>query len=434
MRPSPADSQSPIIHQEQQTRTESESHVNTTTTRLRPPQLRRTVAVLCGLALVAAACGGDDDAADSPTTVPVTTAAPDTTDAPDPEPGDSDATPTDSPLNDPYSQQIARLSEVEVDTSDYVAEPPFRIATIVQGPINGWGTIFDVTMDEAMTASGKFDMDARLYVPWGFDIANQASGIEDAISQGLDAIMLTSLSRAGLAASVERATAAGVPVILCMAGAETDEFTAEVSSNMPRMGYDSAKVVAEEMGGSGKVVLIHGIAGVDAAEFWKLGAYAAFEEYPDIEIVAEQNGNWSTADSLEVMRTILVQQPEIDAVWTGGFEMGVGIVDAFQEAGIDVPFIGGTGITNGFLRQALEFDLDFFAVQFPPAGSRECVDTVIDVLEGRTVVKYTDVATLLPGVEAITLENAEDHFLPQFNDDFIGPALHDDEVYANAGF
>ena len=237
-------------------------------------------------------------------------------------------------------------------------------------------------MNQAMTESGAFDMENRLYVPWDFDVANQAQGIEDAIAQDVDAIMLTSLSRAGLAASVERATAAGVPVILCMAGAETDEFVAEVSSDMPRMGYDSAQAVAEQIGGEGRIVMIHGIAGVDAAEFWKLGAHAAFAEYPDIEIVAEQNANWSTADALEVMRTILVEEPEIDAIWTGGFEMGVGIVDAYREAGIDVPFIGGTGITNGFLRTAIEDEIDFFAVQFPPAGSSECVNTVIDVLEG----------------------------------------------------
>ena len=261
-----------------------------------------------------------------------------------------------------------------------------------------------------------------------------AAGIEDAISQDVDAIMLTSLSRSGLAASVERATEAGVPVILCMAGAETEAFVAEVSANMPKMGYDSAKAVAEEMGGEGKVVLIHGIAGVDAAEFWKLGALQAFSEYPDIEIVAEQNGNWSTADSLEVMRTILVQEPEIDAIWTGGFEMGVGIVDAYNEAGIDVPFIGGTGITNGFLRQAIEQDLDFYAAQFPPSGSQKCVDTVVDVLEGRSVKKYTDIATVLPDVGVIDASNAEEFFLPQFNDDFIGPNLYDDAVYEAAGF
>ena len=45
------------------------------------------------------------------------------------------------PLDDPYSQQIAQNKEVTVETAEFVAEPPYRIATIVQGPINGWGTI-----------------------------------------------------------------------------------------------------------------------------------------------------------------------------------------------------------------------------------------------------------------------------------------------------
>ncbi len=88
-------------------------------------------------------------------------------------------------------------------------------------------------MNQAMTESGAFDMENRLYVPWDFDVANQAQGIEDAIAQDVDAIMLTSLSRAGLAASVERATAAGVPVILCMAGAETDSSSPRSARTCP---------------------------------------------------------------------------------------------------------------------------------------------------------------------------------------------------------
>ena len=149
-----------------------------------------------------------------------------------------------APLTDDYSQQIARLKEVTVDTSEFAKEPPYRVATIVQGPINGWGTIFDATMNARMEETGKFDMENRLYVPWDFDVANQQKGIEDAIAQGVDAIMLTSLSRAGLAASVERATAAGIPVILCMAGAETDEFTAEVSAEMPGWATTAPRPVA----------------------------------------------------------------------------------------------------------------------------------------------------------------------------------------------
>lgn len=398
------------------------------------------IGALCTLALIAAACGSSDSSS-SDTSAPADSVEAQTTDSvastePDPattEP-ESATVESDPPLTDDYSLQIARLKDVEVDTGEYVAAEPFRVATIVQGPINGWGTIFDTTMNKAMADSGKFDLDGSLYVPWDFDVANQANGIEDAIAQDVDAIMLTSLSRAGLAASVERATEAGIPVILCMAGAETDEFTAEVSAEMPRMGYESAVAVAESIGGEGKVMMMHGIAGVDAAEFWKLGAEIAFAEYPNIEIVAEQNGNWSTADALEVTRTILLQEPEIDAVWSGGFEMGIGIVDAFQEAGIDVPFIGGTGPTNGFLRIALEDDLEFFAAQFPPGGSSECVQTMIDVLEGNSVQKFTDVTVVLADTESITLANAADHFQADLNDDFIGPMIYEVDVYTEAGF
>jgi ribose transport system substrate-binding protein len=426
----------------------------TTTTRSRRRRHTIPIAVVAVMALVVAACGDDDDASsgttgssanapadttqsgtEAPTTVgSADTTAPTTAGSADTTAGSTAGSGEEVPLTDEYSMQIAENKEITVDTSEFAKEPPYRVATIVQGPINGWGTIFDVTMNERMEETGKFDMENRLYVPWDFDVANQQKGIEDAIAQNVDAIMLTSLSRAGLAASVERATAAGVPVILCMAGAETDQFTAEISAEMPRMGYESAKAVADELGGEGKVVMIHGIAGVDAAEFWKQGAHAAFDEYPGIEIVAEQNGNWSTADSLEVMRAVLAQQSEIDAIWAGGFEMGVGVVDAFNEAGRDVPFIGGTGITNGFLRIAQEDDLDFFAVQFPPAGSAECVDTMVAVLEGQPVQKFTSVVSVLPDVGPLGPEEVDETYLPQFNDDFIGPELYPDAVYKEAGF
>lgn len=337
-------------------------------------------------------------------------------------------------LTDPYSQQIARSSQITVDTSAFKKTAPFKVATVVQGPINGWGTIFDAVMNEQMTESGKFDMARRLYVPWDFQTENQLKGMDDAIAQKVDAIMLTSLSRAGLSAAVDRAAAAGIPVILCMAGVETDNYTAEVSTNIPLMGYESAKAVAEKIGGKGNVVLIHGIAGVDAAEFWKSGALAAFAEYPDIHIVSEQYGNWSVADTLNVMRTVIVQNPNIDAIWAGGMEMGQGAAEAYKEAGLPVPFIGGTGVINGFLRTAIRDNLDFYVEQFPPAASQQCVNTMIDVLEGKSVQKFTDARTLMVGVDPYGTAQVATEYKPQFNDDFIGPQVFPDAVYLAAGF
>jgi ABC-type sugar transport system substrate-binding protein len=336
-------------------------------------------------------------------------------------------------MTDEYSQQVERLKDVVVDTSAFKADPPWTVATITEGPINGWGTIFDLTMNTRMTETGKFNMAKQLYVPWDYDVANMQKGIEDAIAQKVDAILLTSMSRSGLAASVERATNAGIPVIQCMAGVSTDKYTAEVSAPPPIMGYDAAKAIAEKIGGKGTVVMLHGIAGIDAAELGSVGAHAAFAEYPGIRLV-EQNANWSTVDAVNVMRTILVQEPKIDGLYVGGFEMAVGAIQAFQEVGRDIPFIGGSSITNGFLRVAKDLNLDFFAVHFPPAGSATCVDTMVAVLEGRPVQKYQDVWNVMDDVQPFGPEKLDDYLKPNLNDDYVGPAMYPDQVYIDAGF
>ena len=337
-------------------------------------------------------------------------------------------------LNDPYSQALRKAAETEVDTSEYKTEPPYKLATIVQGPINGWGTIFDVVLKQALEDSGKVDMGELIYAAWNGKTENQTRAMDDAIAAKVDGIILTSLSRAGLAASVERATNAGIPVLTCMAGVESDAYTAEMSRNIPAMGYDSAQALAEELGGSGKIVMLHGIAGVDAAEFWKSGAEAAFKGYPDIEIVSEQYANWSVADATTVMRTVLAQNPEIDGVWVGGLEMGPGVVNAFAESGRPVPFIAGTNPINGFLRLADEQGLEFFAAPFPPGASKECATQMINILEGKPVNKFTDVSDLIEGTAPYGSDELEEWYVPELNDDFIGPLVYPVDFFAAEGF
>jgi hypothetical protein len=40
----------------------------------------------------------------------------------------------------------------------------------------------------------------------------------------------------------------------------------------------------------------------------------------------------------------------------------------------------------------------------------------------------------MEGTEPFGSDEAEDHFRPEFNDDWIGPAVVPDEVYVDAGF
>ena len=337
-------------------------------------------------------------------------------------------------LTDAYSVSLAENAQSAVDTAAFKKTAPFKLATITQGPINGWGTIFDVTLKKALTDSGQVDMNNLLYAAWNGKTENETKAMDDAIAAKVDGIILTSLSRAGLSASVERATAAGIPVLTCMAGVESEQYTAEVSRNIPAMGYASAKALVNKLGGTGKVVMLNGIAGVDAAELWNMGAKAAFAEAPGIEIVAEQNGNWSAADATSVMRTVVAQQPEIDGVWVGGLEMGSAVVGAFAEAGIAMPFISGTNPTNGFLKVAKEQSLDFYASPFPPGAAKVCVDQMLKILKGESVQKFTDVKDLMEGTAPYGTADIDKWYVPALNDDFIGPLVYDEAFYAKNGF
>jgi ribose transport system substrate-binding protein len=219
-----------------------------------------------------------------------------------------------------------------------------------------------------------------------------------------------------------------------MATVAGDAPTVDVSRNIPLMGYESAKELAEMLGGSGKVVMLHGIAGVDAAEFWKSGAQAAFEEYPDIEIVDEAYGQWSVADALDAMRGVLTANPKIDGVWVGGLEMGVSVVNAFEDAGRDLPVMAGTNPINGFLRLAIENDIEFYASPFPPAASQLCVDTLFQVLKGEEVPRFIEVADEVEGTQPFGTDEAQNVYQEQFSDDWIAPAVIPDEAYFEAGF
>ena len=401
------------------------------------PVLTATAAVA---ALVLAACGSTDsgststEASEAPASAAASAAAESAAPAASAAPAEGGEAAAVVALTDPYSVSLAEAAKTTVDTAPFKKEPPYKLATITQGPINGWGTIFDLTIKKALADSGKVDMDNLLYAAWNGKNENQTKAMDDAIAAKVDGIILTSLSRAGLSASVERATAAGIPVVTCMAGVESPKYTAEVSRNIPAMGYESMKSLIDKLGGRGKVVLLHGIAGVDAAEFWKLGAQAALAEAPGIEVVSEQYGNWSTADATNVMRTVVAQQPEIAGIWVGGLEMGPGVVSAFQEAGRDLPPMAGTNPTNGFLKLAKDNNIDFFAAPFPPGAAKECADVMLSLLAGEPIQKFTDVKDGMEGTAPYGTAELDKWFVPGLNDDFIGPLVFDEKFYADNGF
>lgn len=329
---------------------------------------------------------------------------------------------------DGVSVDLMEDAKTLVDTSAYVKKPPYKIASLMQGPINGWGLTLDTTI--AYYASQDKDVSELIVVPINANVDREISAMENTIKLKPDLILLEPLSAAALSASVARAVAAGIPVVVCADGVEGKPYTSYVDVDLYRGGYEAAKALAEGLGGKGNVILINGIPGVDAAEVWKQAAEEVFAKYPGIKIVGNEYGNWSIPTSKEKATALLAANPQIDGVFGGGSEGAIGALLAFKQAGRPQPQYATVSPLNGWLRLAMEEKVKFTA--WPQAAALEgkyCFETGMKILRGEKVTKFVHIPE-----EVITEANAKDHYVPELNDDFSVPPAAPIDVYVKAGF
>ena len=66
--------------------------------------------------------------------------------------------------------------------------------------------------------------------------------------------------------------------------------------------------------------------------------------------------------------------------------------------------------------------------------SRYCLQTAIDILQGKPVTKFISLRTLMDGADPYDNTSFEKWYVPELNDDFIPPATVDVQKYIDGGF
>jgi ABC-type sugar transport system substrate-binding protein len=338
-------------------------------------------------------------------------------------------------LNSDYSKAIAADTVKDVDTSAYKKDGPYVIAVSQQDPSNGWGNTYNITIDaygKELLASGV--LSKPLLISATNDANKQISDMEDFINQKPDAIVIEPLGRAASTTVIKRAVDAGIPVVLCANGIEGEDFTTRVDVDFWEYGYRSGDGLAKILNGKGNIVIFNGIAGVDSTETWQAAALEALKNYPDIKIVATEYAQWNIATAKQKMEAIMAANPQIDGVWAGGGEMALGAGLAFSDANKTPPAFAMVNVPNGFLRLAQEYDYKFVGAPDPPSMSKYCLQTAVDILQGKSVKKFINLTTLMDGAGVYDNTDFVKYYVPELNDDFIPPATVDVKNYVDGGF
>lgn len=160
----------------------------------------------------------------------------------------------------------------------------------------------------------------------------QVQQIETFISQKVDAIILNPCEVEASSPAVEKAKAAGIPIINVNSetAAAPDGFA---GSRDEEAGEIAMEQIARLLNGKGNVVIIEGYMGQAAQIKRSAGAKKVLDKYPGIKILAQQTAEWDRAKGMSLMENwIQSYGNKINAVFAHNDEMGMGALQALEQA------------------------------------------------------------------------------------------------------
>jgi ribose transport system substrate-binding protein len=255
--------------------------------------------------------------------------------------------------------------------------------------VDSYQTTYERAFIEAANANDKVD---AVVLDAGGDVARQIAQIEDLIQQQVDAIIIWPTNGEAVIPAVRKASQAGIPVVVTNSNIAEEGFDFVSSFSGPdniTQGARSAEIMCDkftEMGiqDEARVVQISGQPGYTTAIERQKGFDDRLPEVcPNVTMVETQPGDWSREKSQKVMEAFLVKYDDIDGVYAGDDNMGVGALNAAKAAGRDgIIFVGATNFAVGY--EAMSQGEYWGSIyQSPVDDAKAALKTATDILDGK---------------------------------------------------
>ena len=165
----------------------------------------------------------------------------------------------------------------------------------------------------------------------GYDVDRQIFQINNFVTEGYDVLFLSAADTNKVAASVKGAADHGKVVVAV--DVKADGAQATVTSDNVDAGQQACSFMAQQLGGSGSIVILNGPP-VSSVLDRVVGCKTALRGHPGIKILSDdQNAGASFAGGLASMSTLLAQYGRIDAVFANNDPSAMGADFAAKQAG-----------------------------------------------------------------------------------------------------
>lgn len=241
---------------------------------------------------------------------------------------------------------------------------------------------FFVTLSEGAEAKAK-ELGATLSVVDAQDNASkQASDVEDLIQQDVDMIMINPVDSEAVAAAVESANSANIPVITVDRSSAGGEVVSHIASDNVAGGEMAGEHLLSLVGEGALVAELEGVPGSSAARERGEGFNNVAEG--KLEVSAKQTANFNRSEGLSVMENILQANPDIKGVFAHNDEMALGALEAIEASGKDITVVGFDA-TDDAVKAVEEGRLAGTIAQKPEMIGEKALETAVQSLKGEKV-------------------------------------------------
>ncbi|MFU8875676.1 ABC transporter substrate-binding protein [Micromonospora sp. SL4-19] len=214
----------------------------------------------------------------------------------------------------------------------------------------------------------------------------QISDIQSLAGKKCAAIIISPNTTATLTPAVEQACQTGVPVIVFDRGVNTKcpvTFVHPIGGFA--FGADGAEFLKEKVKPGGKVLALRILPGVDVLEQRWAAANEIFAG-SGLKVVGVEFTDGDAAKTKSIVADYIQREGRIDGVWMDAGATAVAAVEAFQDAGVDVPAIVGED-QQDFLRMWVDEGLTAVAPTYPTYQWRTPIIAALKILKGEQVPK-----------------------------------------------
>lgn len=219
----------------------------------------------------------------------------------------------------------------------------------------------------------------------GGELEGQVAVVQEFIAEGFDLILVSPGDAEGIVPVIQQANEAGIPVISVNSTVgEEAEVVTYVGADDYEFGQKQGELLVQAIGEEGRVAYIMGALGVSAQVLRQQGLEDYLADYPGIEIIDAQTGNWDNTEALALTQDWLNRYAagELDAIIDQGPEGVTGAQWAHDNGRDEVLFLMGDYPRD--VREAIQAGTVYGTVnQDPYPQGYRAVEMAKAWLEGR---------------------------------------------------